>query len=166
MGSGIEPSGDNFITEEEEEVYKLIKEYKYTFEFVMKNINNIPAYKNMYLTSFAIRLATVEQDDEYNIVCDGETESCAQLTQAILVKAFPSIRYYSEHEFTHIEWYSKIKRNLDMFPNYSSDSIFDTIICVDLFMHESDYAWKAYEILMAYCNGVSTVEYTREEAGL
>lgn len=165
-GSGIEQSGDNFITEEEEEVYKLIKEYKYTFEFVMKNINNIPAYKNMYLTSFAIRLATVEQDDEYNVVCDGETESCAQLTQAILVKAFPSIRYYSKHEFTHIEWYSKIKRNLDRFPNYSSDSIFDTIICPDLFMHESFYAWEAYEILMAYCNSVSTVAYTREEADL
>ena len=105
-------------------------------------------------------------DDEYNIVCDGETESCAQLTQAILVKAFPSIRYYSDHEFSNIEWYSKIKRNLDMFPNYSSDSIFDTIICADLFMHESDYAWEAYNILIAYCNSVSTVAYTREEADL
>ena len=132
----------------------------------MKNINNIPAYKNMYLTSFAIRLATVEQGDEYNIVCDGETESMAQLTQSILMKAFPSIRYYSVDEFVNFEWYERIKRNLNRFPNYSSDSIFDTIICPDLFMHESFYAWEAYEILMVYCNGVSTVEYTREEAGL
>lgn len=161
-GSGIEYIRNN----EEQEVYDLISRYKHYFEITMHNINIMHLYKRMYLTSFAVRMATVEQDDEYKIVCDGETESMAQLTQSILIESFPSIRYYSVDEFANIEWYVRIRNNISRFPNYSKRSLSDTIICPDLFMHDSDYAWEAYEILMAYCNGVSNVEYTRAEAEL
>ena len=161
-GSGIEDIRSN----EEQEVYDLISRYKHYFEITMHNINIMYLFKRMYLTSLAVRIATVEQDDEYKIVCDGETESMAQLTQSILVEAFPSIRYYSIDEFANVEWYERIKKNISRFPNYSKRSLSDTIICPDLFMHDSKYAWEAYEILMAYCNSVSTVAYTREEADL
>ena len=161
-GSGIEDIRSN----EEQEVYDLISRYKHYFEITMHNINIMYLFKRMYLTSLAVRIATVEQDDEYKIVCDGETESMAQLTQSILVEAFPSIRYYSIDEFANVEWYERIKKNISRFPNYSKRSLSDTIICPDLFMHDSEYAWEAYEILIAYCNGVSTVAYTREEADL
>ena len=161
-GSGIEDIRSN----EEQEVYDLISRYKHYFEITMHNINIMYLFKRMYLTSLAVRIATVEQDDEYKIVCDGETESMAQLTQSILVEAFPSIRYYSIDECANVEWYERIKKNISRFPNYSKRSLSDTIICPDLFMHDSKYAWEAYEILMAYCNSVSTVAYTREEADL
>ena len=161
-GSGIEDIRSN----EEQEVYDLISRYKHYFEITMHNINIMHLYKRMYLTSLAVRMATVERDDEYKIVCDGETESMAQLTQSILMEAFPSIRYYSVDEFANVEWYKRIKKNISRFPNYSKRSLSDTIICPDLFMHDSEYAWEAYEILMAYCNSVSTVAYTREEADL